>query len=240
MAIGYDARWGEEQLRVVGVEVEFLAPLVNPETSAASRTWQLGGKIDAVVETPDGRTFIVEHKTTSEDVSPGSDYWKRLRMDGQVSVYFEGAKALGLKVDGCLYDVLKKPALRPLKKTLDVKLKKDGTPYANQRLEDETAEEFRARLISAIAENPTGHFARGEVVRLEAEVEEARFDMWQLGRQLREAELAGRHPRNPDACIRFGRTCPFFGPCTGTDSLENAEHFRRSEHIHPELAAASQ
>jgi hypothetical protein len=39
--------------------------------------------------------LVVEHKTSSEDVTPGSFYWSRLRMDGQVSVYFDGARALG-------------------------------------------------------------------------------------------------------------------------------------------------
>ena len=236
MLRGYDARWSDQDLQVIGVEVEFRAPLINPESDAPSRTWQLGGKIDAIAVTPDNRTFIVEHKTTSEDIAPGSEYWRRLRMDGQVSVYFEGAAALGLKVDGCVYDVLRKPSLRPKKKAAEVKLKKDGTPYANQQIEDETPSEFHARLLEAVAENPSAYYARGEVVRLEAEMEEARFDIWQLGRTLRESELAGRHPRNPDACVRYGRLCPFFGACAGEASLDDSTLFRRSENVHPELS----
>ena len=262
MAIGYDARWSAEQLQVAGVEVEFRAALVNPASGAPSRTWQLGGKIDAIVSTPDGRTFIVEHKTSSEDVSPGSEYWKRLRMDGQVSVYFEGARSLGLKVDGCLYDVLKKPAQRPSAVPLvdadGVKIvlgpdgqrvrTKDGKKFRESasaadgyvlQTRPETPEEFRNRLLEAIAENPTGYYARGEVVRHEAEMEEALFDVWQLGKQLRESEIAGRHPRNPDACVRYGRTCPFFDACTGTASLDDTSLFRRSTHVHPELAAVA-
>lgn len=262
MAIGYDARWSCEQLRVVGVEVEFRASLVNPQTGAPSRTWQLGGKIDAIVELPDGRVFIVEHKTSSEDVSPGSEYWKRLRMDGQVSVYFEGGRSLGLKVEGCLYDVLKKDPRRPgavplldengVKIVLDAAGQrvrtKDGKKWresadASQgyvlQTRPETPDEFKRRLLEAVAENPTAFYARGEVVRLEAEMGEALFDIWQLGQQLREAERAGRHPRNPDSCIRYGRTCPFFAACAGEASLEDASLFRRSAHVHPELAAVA-
>lgn len=236
---GYDARWGAERLEVLAVEKKFEAPLVNPLTRAASRTWALGGKIDAVVRELDtGRVLVVEHKTTSEDVRPGSDYWRRLKIDGQVSIYFAGARELGFDVEACLYDVISKPGMRPLKATPveSRKYTKDGRLYAAQRDRDETPEEYRARLLEDVAGDPTGYFARGDVVRLEQELSEAAWDAWALGRQLREADLAGRYPRNPDACSRFGRTCQFFGVCTGEDSLDNAERFRRMEDIHPELA----
>mgnify|MGYP007001753624 CR=1 FL=1 len=74
--------------------------------------------------------------TTSEDIGRGTDYWRRLRMDGQVSIYYAGSAALGYPADLCLYDVLRKPSLRPKKAVAEVKLKKDGTPYANQQLAD--------------------------------------------------------------------------------------------------------
>lgn len=239
MARGYHARWSEEPLRVLGVEVEFRAPLINPATGAASKTYQLGGKMDAIAVTIDGRPWVIEHKSTTEDVAPGSDYYRRLRIGGQGSMYIEGARSLGLDVQGVVYDLLRKPALRPLKKSAEIKLKKDGTPYANQRLEDETPEEYRVRLLEAIAENPNAFFARAEVVRHEAETEEAQYDAWQLARVMREGELAGRFPRNEDSCIQYGSACPFFPVCCGEASLDDPEKFRRSTNIHPELAATA-
>jgi hypothetical protein len=243
MIFGYDCRWSADAdlYEVLGVECEFYTALVNPSTGAPSRTWRLGGKLDAAVrEKATGREGVVEHKTSGEDITPGSEYWKRLRLDGQVSVYFEGARALGLDPQFCLYDVLLKPKLRPYKATAleDRKFKKDGTLYANQRERDETPEEYRDRLVEAIAEAPTSYFARGEVVRLESEMDDALFDVWQIGQQMREAERAGRYPRNPDACVRFGRTCSYFGVCTGEASLTDPALFRRSE-LHPELASVN-
>ena len=141
-------------------------------------------------------------------------------------------------MQGCLYDVLSKPNLKPYKKSAEVKLKKDGTPYANQRLEDETPEQFEARILEDIAADPAGYFGRAEVVRLEDEVVEAVQDIWQFGRMLRENDLRGFYPRNVDACIRFGRPCPFFGVCAGEASLDDPELFRRTETTHPELDAA--
>lgn len=49
MLRGYDARWRGEPLETIAVEQEFIAPLINPETGAASRTFQRAGKLDAVV-----------------------------------------------------------------------------------------------------------------------------------------------------------------------------------------------
>jgi hypothetical protein len=224
MLRGYDARWGTEPYEVLAVEAEFRAPLVNPETGAASRTWQRGGKIDAIARDSAGRILVVEHKTASEDITPGSSYWRRLSMDGQVSGYFLGSDALGFPAEACLYDVLAKPKLRPYE-------------VSKKRVEPETPEEFRARCLAAIAEDPNAYFRRGEVVRLQAEAEEALFDDWQTAQQMREAERLGRFPRNPDACMKWGRPCDFFDVCAGEASIEDPTRFRRPEHVNPELAA---
>lgn len=232
---GYAARWGDGPPEdFVDAEVEFRASLTNPETGAASRTFVLGGKIDALML----RRFN-ELKTTSEDIGPGSIYWRRLTLDPQVSTYYAGAKALGHEVDSCEYDVVRKPALRPLKATPPEarKYTKSGQLYATQREVDETPEEYAERCAAAIAAAPEKYFGRGLVVRLEEDEREAAFDVWQLARALREGELAGRHPRNPDACSRYGRTCAYFDVCCRTASIDDPQRFRRAERAHEELTA---
>lgn len=238
MLRGYDARWADEPYKVLGVEQEFVTEIRNPRTGRPSQTWKLAGKIDAMLlDLRDGRILICEHKSSSQDIGVGSEYWKRLRIDGQVSVYFDGARALGLDPDACLYDVLRKPGLRPYRATPEAsrRYKADGSLYANQRDRDETPAEFRDRLIEAIAADPDAYYRRGEVVRLEAEIDEARWDIWQLGQQIRDAELEKFAPRNPDACVRFGRTCEFFDVCCGEASLDDPARFTRVEKVHAEL-----
>lgn len=183
------------------------------------------------------RVLVVEHKTAGEDISPAADYWRRLRMDAQVSAYFAGARALGYDPAACLYDVLAKPAQRPLLATPPAtrKVTKDGRLYAGQRDRDETPDEYEDRIVCAIAEDPDRYYVRGEVVRLEADEREHAFDAWQLGRQIREAELAGRYPRNPDACVRYGRACEYFGVCCGEASIDDPLLFRRTP-TNPELS----
>jgi len=255
---GYHAMWAGEPLEVIDVEAEFRAALVNPETGAASRTFQLGGKLDVLVrDRRDDRVKLMEHKTTSEEIGAGSDYWKRLKIDPQVSTYFAGGAALGHTITECIYDVLGKPALRPgTVPLLDdaglrIVLNADGVRVRTQKgawrqtgsTEDgyvvqtraETAEEFRDRLVAHVAENPQRYYQRGTVVRLEQEMLDAAHDAWAIARQIREAELASRWPRNPDACVRWGRTCGFFDVCTGAASLDDPLQFRRVEHVHQEL-----
>lgn len=259
LMLGYHLRWLDEPYDVISVEVEFKCELRNPETGAASRTWQLAGKIDAIVrDRRTGLVYLIEHKTSAESLEPGSDYFKKLRLDGQVSVYFEGGRSLGHDIAGCIYDVIGKPALKPLqvattdeageKVVLDEQGQRVRTKTGKWRqtadkelgyvlqARGETPEEYEARVREAVAEDPSRYFVRAEVVRLEAEMRDAMLDVWQLGQELREAELAGRQPKNPDACSVWGRTCEYFATCTGEASLEDPALFKRSTNVHPELS----
>jgi RecB family exonuclease len=222
MLLGYHERWRKEDFEVLAVEVPFRRTLVNPETGAVSRTFMLAGKIDAIVRNASGRVLAVEHKTSSEDVSPGSDYRKKLRMDGQVSIYFDGATSLGYEPEGCIYDVLGKPMLRPYEP-------------GKKRLVAETPDEYRARLVEALAEDPNRYFARFEVARLENDLVEARADVWQLGIMERESRRTGRAPRNPENCFKFNRTCAFWPVCVGEGSLDDPR-YERVQNVHPELS----
>jgi PD-(D/E)XK nuclease superfamily protein len=101
----YDARWGAEDWDVLAVEQEFEYWLGDVH---------IGGKIDAIVrERATGKVFIVEHKTSTADTSPGAPYWQKLTVDTQVSVYLDGAGALDYEIAGCIYDVLKRPQHEP-------------------------------------------------------------------------------------------------------------------------------
>lgn len=229
MVTGYHAQWSDslDRYEVIAIEAEFQAPLVNPATGLPSRTFALAGKLDGLIrERSTGRVLVLEHKTSSEDISTGSIYWRRLLMDGQISTYFEGARALGHEPDGCLYDVLGKPKQRPLE-------------VNKSRTIPETAEQYRDRLVEAIAAAPGAFYQRNEVPRLARELAEAAADRWQLATLLRDAARTDRYPRNPDACMAYGRCCEFFDCCsTGMDPSEHPG-LARSERAHPELTEQS-
>jgi hypothetical protein len=267
---GYVARWADDGLRTVAVERSFDVPLVNPETGAASRTFRIGGKFDAIVEVG-GVQYVEELKTTGSDIEPGSLYWEKVRaLDSQVSIYLSGARASGFDVAACIYSVIRKPGIKPLKATpeesrkykepksrackgcrknpgvthtedgidcVDGRIVTDpgGELYANMRAEDETPDEYRARVRADIEENPGRYYARATIVRLENDEREHAFDMWQSAKMLHEAERSGFAPRNPDACGQFGG-CAYLGVCTGSQSLDDERLFRTADAAHEELA----
>lgn len=244
---GYCARWEGQPYEVLGVEVEFRAPLVNPETGAASKTFELGGKLDALIrihEGPHEGVWIVEHKTSSEDIGPGSPYWRRLRLDSQISTYMVGARALGHEPRGVLYDVIGKPGLIPLKATpLDKRKYTKPTKadpvsrlYAGQRESDETPDEYLDRILADIAKDPNAYYQRGFVVRSEDEEREAAHDAWTTAGLMRDAKRLAVYPRNPDACVRYGATCAYFDVCTGVASIHDETRYRSAERAHEELS----
>jgi hypothetical protein len=219
MLAGYDARWGDDhrEIKTIWVEKSFrLQRLIEPEPYA------LYGKIDAG-GARNGRRFVVEHKTTSDDITDGGDYMTRLAIDQQISLYACGALTLGLEPETCLYDVLKKPGIEPKKATPEASRKytKEGRLYANQREHDETPDEFRARLVEEISEKPEAYFARVEVVRLVHEQLRALRDIDAVAQDILRTERGEPQPMTTDACRRHGRMCDFFPVCTQQTGLDS-------------------
>ena len=258
MLAAYDARWSaaRDQYEVLGIEVPFRAPLLDGR-GVAVRGWALAGKIDGLLRSADGAVLLLEHKTTSDDLTPGSDYWAQLTLDAQVSIYHDGAAALGHAVSACLYDVARKPAIRPgavpvrdeegRKVVLDASgqraLTQRGEPRQTAdaaaglvlQTRPETPDEYQARCLAAIAERLEAYLAQAQVVRLAGELEAAREDLAGTARLIDGCARAGSWPRNPKACFEMGR-CNYFGLCSGTDS---GSDFVRVEDVHPELSNAA-
>ncbi len=120
---------------------------------------------------------------------------------------------------------------------------KDGKPqaprlYANQRDTDETLQEFGDRLVDEIAAEPDSYLIRGEVVRLEDELPKMRTDLLEAIKLERAAALFNLHPRNPDACTKYGSVCHFFDACSGRADIDDEQRFPRGL-AHPELATAA-
>lgn len=177
--------------------------------------------------------LVVEHKTTSSDITPGSTYWRKLTLDTQVSQYLGATEG----VEGMLYDVIRKPSLRPFKATPEAERKhtKAGALYANQREADETTEEYAARLRADISEDPNKYYARGIIVRLPSERIEAARDTWLVAGSIRESMRLDAWPRNPGSCDAYGRTCDYWAVCAGETTIQDDTRFRTAETPHEEL-----
>jgi hypothetical protein len=204
------------------------------------------------------KVYLLETKTTSEDLGPGSTFWKRTILDPQLSLYLPALRKMGHDPHGCVYDVLRKPGQLPstvalldeqgLKIVLDAsgqrvttkagKWRQTGDADAGYVLQSrpETPEEYGLRCLEAIAENPDRYYARGVVVRLESDEREAAFDTWNTATQMREARRLNIYPRNPDSCVNWGRECDYLNVCAGMADINDPLFFRFEEDVHEELA----
>lgn len=255
----HQERWVGDTLSVVATELQFEIDVVNPETDAPSKLWSLAGKIDRIYRLPDGRLAIQDYKTTSDDITPGSDYWLRLGLDQQMSLYVIAARQLGYDVQTILYDVTVRPRHRPLaiaivedgaKVVIDAAgnrvRTKDGKKWRETadtalgyRLvtREETPEEFAARVAQAMREQPDAFFARHEIARLESDLDETRWEIWQQQQSIREAQRSSRWFRNPGACVEPYR-CSYLGICPQSLTAESTppQGFKRLASVHPELS----
>ena len=215
------------------VEKQYNCSLINPDTGRRSLIWQCAGKLDAICDIGD-KQYIVEHKSSSLDISAGSPYWEKLKIDSQCSNYFAGARSLGYDPVGILYDVAKKPRLERLlatpiekrKYTKPTKAEPESRLYAGQREFDETLDEYRDRLIADVASRPEFYFVRGEVVRLKSESTEAAADNWAIADQIHHCQLTERWPRNTEACQSWGKFCEFWPVCTGSADINDPTRYR--------------
>lgn len=265
MLMGHRWRWEKDEYEVIATEQGFELPLRNPETGAPTPNWRIAGKIDRIVRLADGRLALQEYKTTSDDIAPGSDYWVKLRLDQQISLYFLAAREMGFDVQTIVYDVTRKPTLRPSKlpvlddNKMKIVLDADG---ARVRTKDqkkwresadsaaghvlqtriETPDEYGERINEEIALWPFHYYQRVEIPRLEQDLEQFRHELWWQQRALREAQLTGRWFRNSSACVTTTYTCEYLGICEQnlTNESPAPNGFVKVENIHPELAPHGQ
>lgn len=237
-------RWAGDTLEVLASELPFELPIQNPDTGGTTSSWRLAGVIDRIYRLPNGTLAIQDYKTTTEDLSPGSEYWLRLSLDQQMSIYVIAARQLGYDVQSILYDVTRRPMHSPHRATPadKIRYRKDGQPYAGTRMRDETPEEFAARVADAMRDNLDGYFQRHEIARLDRDLDETRAEVWMQQRAIREAQRSGRWFRNPGACVAPYR-CPYLSVC-GQDWAPNPtsvpDGFVILDDVHPELARAGQ
>ena len=226
-----------DPLNMVQTELPFRLPLVHQKTQRPSHVWQWAGVVDGIAWLDNGLMALVERKTTTKDITPGSDYWLAIMHDQQASDYVEAARRMGWPVQTILYDVIRRPLSRPQLATPSEKrkYKKDGTLYANQREFDETPLGFGIRYAELMRSDPEKHFQRIEIPRLESELADATEDRWMFQRMIRRSQLNNEWPRNPGSCLSPYK-CQFLSIC-GRNDLEThtPNGFIRLDNPHPEL-----
>ncbi len=131
--------------------------VINP-ASGRTRKQQYthAGYLDGIIAgTFQGRTgrFILERKTTDQDIEADSSYWNRLLLNHQLDEYALAYwQKNGTTIDGVIYDVIRQPGISPRKLTLgelnEIEINDDYFGVATRQSERETAKEFLANKLA--------------------------------------------------------------------------------------------
>ncbi len=198
---GYMAYYQDQAFRMERVDVRFKVRLGAVE---------MIGDLDGLGR-EEGRGTIYELKSTSIDVTPGSDYWRKIGyVDPQATLYLKAAGELGLADPWLTWDAVHKTALRQGKK--------------------ETPEEYEDRVLGDIAKRPTYYFQRQTITRTEEEHQAHIRDLNGTVHLIQTTRaMGGLPPRNVDACFHFHRPCNFFAVCSGETSIDDPTRYQDSQ-----------
>lgn len=205
MLEGYFERFERFADGVTRREWAFDLPIRNPKTGAVSRSFRLGGKIDAVTYVG-GELWIVEYKTASQ-INAG--YFERVGLDEQVTLYMHAVRELlGVKPAGVIYRVLKKPSIRQTKK--------------------ESLEQFCNRLAKDYIDRPDFYFFEQRYYRSEEDLERFREELWAFTQQYLYEQRNGINCKNASRCLDYGR-CEYMPICLGEADLE-LDYIKKEKH----------
>lgn len=157
----------------------------------------LVGRVDGIAD--DG--CIVEHKTTSADISEGGEYEYNLLWDEQLLAYFYLTGTTK-----AYYTVIRKPTIRQKK--------------------DESDEEFFNRMVAWYDEDTDSKIRCFEVERTQEEVEQFAKNFEAVCDEMEHAENLYR---NTCHCNAWGRRCEYSSVCLNYDPNVEYIEFTKGE-----------
>jgi hypothetical protein len=247
---GYAQRWATSPYIPIEVEHTISAPLMNPQTGRRSQTFQTAGKLDVVTVLGDQR-ILFDHKTTGNSVDdPDDAYWKILVVEAQASHYMLLKWLLGEKLDGAIWDVIKRPGIAPKKiSKADLTAILETHIYCGRTVSPETMarlaagndrenlELYEARLAEDCSVlRPEWYFQRRSVPRLDAELLDYAGELWDSAQMVMESRRLRRWPKHPGSCMSYGSPCAYLGICSGLDTADSPNWARKPK-VHEELPA---
>lgn len=255
---GYHVAWGNSKVKILESEASFNLPIINPAGNPMTKLRQ-AGKRDRIGLLPDGRVALMETKTCSEDIGPGSDYRNILAINQQISMYVNAALAEGKHIETTLYDCIRKPDIRPCnvpvlddddfkivldennervynanEKPRQTASTKDGYSIKVRLM---TPQEWAEKLSTHITDNMERYYQRFEVPRMADDLAEFNVELWQIAKDILECRNLGRWYRNTSNCKMWNSLCPYYVLCAGERDLSNGvpAGFRQVETVHEEL-----
>jgi PD-(D/E)XK nuclease superfamily protein len=229
---GYACMYGDDELRMHTVPIaerKVILPVLRPD-GTEDPDLEYTVVFDIVGYDREGRTVLVEHKSTSSDIRSAT-FWKRFDTSLQLPLQMLAAVDCGRDPQKLVLDAIRAPKMArhratPIEKrkfrARDDQWGNKGDPLPGTRTRDESREEFAARVRDNILDDPGGFYARKEYFPDAHSLEMARYDLWSVGQQMLDVvRREGATPRNPDGCEKYASLCGFDAACWRGESLTN-------------------
>jgi PD-(D/E)XK nuclease superfamily protein len=239
MLSGYFGYYGSrdaDDFEVLHVELPFKVPLISP-SGRASRIFDLVGRVDMIVQKPDGSYWIVEHKTVG---MKDKNYFRRLESDFQVRSYtWAVSRFLGVQVKGVIYNALRtKIPVEPevlksgkISKRANIDTNLEVFEAALQKTGSNPAD--YADILDRLRQEGNTFYNRVEYELPPDDLNHWAMEMYHLTREMRVSKMLYR---NPTACANFGG-CEYRDLCSSTlPEDEVSSRYRCLSSRHPELA----
>ncbi len=243
MMLEYSGRWESEDshLQIYALEKTFSGPIINPATGATSRTFNLSGRVDGIVEYK-GNFYLIEHKTAA---TLDADYLEKLWTDFQICLYsYYIEQVFGIRISGVLYNILVKAQLKQSKGETEQEYEeryallcaanKSGKSSATRKM-PETDDDFQERLIERYRSDPMMlhrellYLDRGRFTILQSE-------LWELTQALLDCRRRDTWYQNTNQCFGHYGKCPYLALCTSNGSEIVKGNLYEHKPAHSELA----
>ena len=239
MMKSYAAAYPVEEFDVVFLEKTFEGKIVNPATSAVSRSFVLAGKVDGIV-CINGKFYLLDHKTASQ---LDGDYLEKLWTDFQITLYAHYIEQVfNIKIAGIIYNILVKARLQQGKGETEAEFEarraellaksKTGKTTATRKM-SESDTDFQNRLMMKYSERGMLHRETLYISRDQFDTLQA--DLWELTQQLLDCRRRGVFYQNTSYCFFHHRPCQYFALCRSGGSINVIENFYEHRPAHEEL-----
>jgi len=240
---GYINRYKQEDFKIIDTELEFSVPIINPNTNRASRSFELMGKVDALVMLND-YFYIMEHKTTALITG---DYIEILPMDFQINIYALAlSRFKNIPIAGVIYNVIQKSRIKQklgeseeqfeIRKNELIQKSKTGKTAAKRQM-PESDESFQHRLRSVYEDNKMFH--RETLYLSQEDIRRTEYQLWEITQEILNTQRRGVWSQNTDTCFRYHRPCMYFPLCRAHDNPNIKDNLYKELPPHSELSVGS-
>ncbi len=244
---GYLNQYPQEDFEMIETELEFSVSIINPNTNRPSRSFELMGKVDALVKLPapvpsgNGLYFIMEHKTASLITG---DYIEILPLDFQINLYAMAlSKYKNIPIAGVIYNVIQKSKIKQkqgeteeqfeIRKNELIRKSKTGRTSAKRQM-PESDEDFQYRLKSVYQDPKMFH---REILYLSQEdITRTEYQLWEITQEILNTQRRGVWSQNTETCFRYHRPCMYFPLCRAHDNPNVKDNLYKELPPHSELS----